>query len=876
MKMHLMSCGLVLLPVAVFAGEITVSEGDDLFARVAEANALVAAGDKSVTVKVGEGTYEIADEIAVTNGISIVATGSREKTTVRQTSVDRRAFAIKDGKVSGFTITGVDVESKNIVSGVGGNGYGWAVYAETSKAMLTNCVVTGNVSKQNYPTNPSLHGGTVGLYNGSIVTDCVIANNTSGSPGAGVFMYRGNVIGCIITNNVNQSEQGAGISIWQGGTIRNSLVAYNSAKNGGGIMFNQVNATLTIQDCTIVGNRCDVNEKYAAGFYYSGDKNYLTLTGNLFADNLDANGNPSDVSYANEHILYKNCCFPTDAEGRVTMRADSANNIYADPLFMEGDLCRLSGASPCIDVGDSSPVDAKDVGGRPRVTDGKGDGVAVCDIGCWEYQRGVDEPYVTFEVTAGALQVAGAATASFVAEAVFDGQVVTEGVSYTWDFGDGSNPVTVTGDPSVSHVYSTAGKFAVSVSVAKGGASAGKTLPGAVKAYPAVAQPTVYVSKSGSGAFPYATEATATRSPQEALQTVNDMVVLGQAPADIEVGDGEYEVDGEMIIGNGMEVRSVHGPQATILRQTAANRRVFAVNNGVVSGFTITGCSASNGRVESSFSSLDGGYGFAVVLYSSKSTLTNCTVTGNAATGTYVMSNPSLHGGTVCVYDFANLRRCVIANNTTDAPGAGVFTMKGVIEGCVITNNANANSGGGIRVWIGVEEISNCLIAGNRAKIGAGIFFNQEGYTLPVGHCTIVGNRTPEDGGAAGYSYEGTHDYATFTGCIFSDNLNDAGAESEVHSTNACTAYKQCCFPATQEGRIPMQAASAGNIWNDPGFSRQPDCPWRPSADSPCRNVVPAVNKDGFDLSGILRRRGRKSDIGCYECCPAGLMLIFR
>jgi Carboxypeptidase regulatory-like domain len=66
---------------------------------------------------------------------------------------------------------------------------------------------------------------------------------------------------------------------------------------------------------------------------------------------------------------------------------DGGSNIKADPLFadaLSGDF-HLTHASPCIDAGTNEGAPLSDLEGHARPIDGNGDGVAVTDMGAYEY-----------------------------------------------------------------------------------------------------------------------------------------------------------------------------------------------------------------------------------------------------------------------------------------------------------------------------------------------------------------------------------------------------------------------------------------------------------------------------------------------------------
>jgi len=80
--------------------------------------------------------------------------------------------------------------------------------------------------------------------------------------------------------------------------------------------------------------------------------------------------------------------------------APGAGNIDADPCFVDADgpdnihgtaddNLRLSSGSPCIDSGDNSAAGLldHDRDGLPRIIDGDCNGVAVVDMGVYEFNR---------------------------------------------------------------------------------------------------------------------------------------------------------------------------------------------------------------------------------------------------------------------------------------------------------------------------------------------------------------------------------------------------------------------------------------------------------------------------------------------------------
>jgi len=321
------------------------------------------------------------------------------------------------GILDGFVITGGNTP----VNG-GGIYIGNCVNVE-----IRNCIITLNNANQD-------GGGICNLGTGTLVTNCVIDENSS-RLGGGIFNQGPNSMfeKCTLRNN-ESSHAGGGIFVRESPTIEFCYFLDNRAPRGGGI-FNVENSSI-IENCVLgyntflsdpsgtdIGGGGIYNESSSpeiinsvffgnsAGAYGGGIFNFFgssptfkncIVWGNTALESGDQIFNDSsststllycDVQGSGGSGSTWNLEFGSDGGGNIDF-----NPFLVDPTGKDGipgtgdDDYSLSPGSPCIDSGTSEGAPAYDIGGNSRYDDGntepnRGYGpFKYYDIGAFEYR----------------------------------------------------------------------------------------------------------------------------------------------------------------------------------------------------------------------------------------------------------------------------------------------------------------------------------------------------------------------------------------------------------------------------------------------------------------------------------------------------------
>nr|MCR5360324.1 hypothetical protein [Thermoguttaceae bacterium] len=290
-------------------------------------------------------------------------------------------------------------------------------------------------------------------------------------------------------------------------------------------------------------------------------------------------------------------------------------------------------------------------------------------------------------------------------------------------------------------------------------------------------------------------------SLREAVSLADDDAVILFAP--LLIGGTIHLTEGEILINRAVTIDASSVGGITI--DADGKSRIFQV---------LFGGGLSSSPVKLIDLTITGGksdYGAGIYCCYGVTTLTNCTISGNVASG---------EGGGIYNTGTVTLIDCTVSGNTADS-GGGMYGLcaKTTAIDCTISNNiAKRGGGGGIESSIGTLALTGCSVSGNRAKDcggedgGGGIFifggqltatdcfitentsdgigggiFNSGGVVkdqlkttrgaATLTRCTISGNTAASLGGGifTGSGYTDNYNWMTLTDCIISKNTSDKG-----------------------------------------------------------------------------------------------------
>jgi hypothetical protein len=335
------------------------------------------AGD---TVHVAEGVYasglktvlSMRNRVALTKPVTVAAVNGDPRRTVIVGDRDIRTedignmaarcvFVTNGARLTGFMLTNGFTWFGRYPGSISTHGGGGALLY--NGGILSNCVVRGNaagvgagvcgygpcrIAYVAITGNRASSGGGAACIDGAMIDTCTVAGNLGTNTGGGIYMSSGTARNCAIYRNF-ALHSGGGIYAAGGNTLENDTIAVNVALGGGGVFYTgSLSETI---NCIVYTNWAFIAGK------------------NWYAD-------PGSAAFTSS-------CTVPDPGGQ--------GNVIGDPLFTdpgEADF-RLADFTPCLDAGTNLPwtlaSNATDLDGYARIRDC---GANRVDMGAYEFPHG--------------------------------------------------------------------------------------------------------------------------------------------------------------------------------------------------------------------------------------------------------------------------------------------------------------------------------------------------------------------------------------------------------------------------------------------------------------------------------------------------------
>jgi hypothetical protein len=712
--------------------------------------------------------------------------------------------------------------------------YGGGVYCESTSAVLSNCVVSGN---------SAFEGG--GAYGGTL-NNCTLTGNSAGEGGGAADSTLNN---CVLTgNSATNSGGGAYSDSSQPCTLNNCTVAGNSAGEGGGA------SSCTLNNCIVYFNTAAV----AANYDSSSTLNYCCAT----PMPLNGVGNITDdpeLASASHLSLFSPCRGAGSAAYATGVDIDG--EAWGTPPSIGCDEFHAGTVTGPLSVGIAAAYTNVAVGYPLDLTAGI-EGRTTLSL--WDFGDGtqlLDQPYTTHAWTA---------TGDYSVELWAFNESHPEGVK-----------ATVTVHVMVQPVLYVTLSSTLPVPPYGSWATAATNIQEAVDAT-SVAGALVLVSNGVYQTVVAVTKPVTVQSVNGPDVTVIDGLGMSQCVylASDAVLVGFTLTNGAADNGGGVYCESASAVLSNcVLSGNSAWNVGGGAYGGTLNNCTLTGNSASYGggaadatlnncTLSGNSASYGGGAADATLNNCALTdnwanygggayggTLNKCTLTANTAQAYYnwdciwdcppiggfgggadastlinctLTTNLAYDGGAA---DASTLINCTLSGNWADYGGGGSYG--GTLNNCTLSGNSAQNGGGAAD-----SVLNNCTLTDNSAGLGGGAY-SDSSQPCTLNNCTLTGNSADDGGGA--YS-------CTLANCILYYN-NSAGAYAnydESSRLNYC-----CTTPPPGNGR--------GNISADPQLASA----WHLSAESPCIGAGSTAYASGTDIDG--EPWANPPSIGCDE-----------
>ncbi|MBN2461837.1 MAG: T9SS type A sorting domain-containing protein [Candidatus Cloacimonetes bacterium] len=293
---------------------------------------------------------------------------------------------------SAIDLDNIQLLNNTATSNTGGGG---GVYCSNSDFSVGNSLLENN--------HAFYDGG--GIYLDCYWTELAIENteltgNVSENKGGGIFLNVGTSLDAINSafNYNYASDHGGGLySSISNVSLRGSQFLGNTGYYGGGI--SNFASIIEIINTTLCNNNNTGADEYGASICCLGNGSNLNIKNSISWNNL-----PFEINLTNS-ILTTSYSNIQGGESEIAITGNGVvmwldGNIDEDPLFVgTGEHPNsLLEDSPCIDTCDPDTLGLNlppwDIIGNVRIWDGDGDGIAIIDMGAYEYGA---PPYVEID-----------------------------------------------------------------------------------------------------------------------------------------------------------------------------------------------------------------------------------------------------------------------------------------------------------------------------------------------------------------------------------------------------------------------------------------------------------------------------------------------
>jgi hypothetical protein len=366
----------------------------------------IIAASNGDTVLVAPGTY--SENISFGGkAITVTSQEGPEVTIINANHLPDSAVTFAGGEglssiLSGFTITKARTS------------FGGGIVIRGASPTIVNNIISHNQA--------CFGPGILMLQSGALIHGNDISGNSvefcGNGNGGGILVFDAN--GAQITGNRIFSNSSVFANSWGGGilvtgastvTIRDNFISGNSASFGGGIFVDANNLSVQIDQNVIVGNMASGGAGIA-GWMTAARLVNNTIVNNgefhassLFLDGLSNALIANNIVVAEQNRFSIDCLTPINPDGfkhnnlfnqqgfsygaTCGDQTGVNGNISVDPVFLNplASDFQLRLDSPLIDAGTNaiSGLPGDDFDGSPRISDGDSNGVAVIDMGAFEF-----------------------------------------------------------------------------------------------------------------------------------------------------------------------------------------------------------------------------------------------------------------------------------------------------------------------------------------------------------------------------------------------------------------------------------------------------------------------------------------------------------